>query len=74
MTHLRRSSIRIDTTPYSLFLHFEGKEPGHVIDVEKPGYMIKDRTLRAPQAGVSIEKTEKAEVYLGSYEYYWHYL
>jgi molecular chaperone GrpE len=36
----------------------EGKEPGQVIDVQKLGYTIKDRTLRAPQVGVSAEKTE----------------
>ncbi|KAF9519966.1 hypothetical protein BS47DRAFT_1378982 [Hydnum rufescens UP504] len=35
----------------------EGREPGQVIDVQKLGYTIKDRTLRAPQVGVAAEKT-----------------
>lgn len=29
-----------------------GKEPGTIIDVQKLGYTIKDRTLRAAQVGV----------------------
>ncbi|KAJ3786252.1 GrpE-domain-containing protein [Lentinula aff. detonsa] len=29
-----------------------GKEPGTVLDCQKPGYMIKDRVLRAAQVGV----------------------
>ncbi|TRM58690.1 GrpE-domain-containing protein [Schizophyllum amplum] len=32
-----------------------GKEPGTVIDVQKTGYMIKDRVLRAAQVGVAQE-------------------
>lgn len=32
-----------------------GKEPGSVIDVQKVGYTIKDRTLRAPQVGVAAD-------------------
>ncbi|KAF8323314.1 GrpE-domain-containing protein [Clavulina sp. PMI_390] len=32
-----------------------GKEPGTVIDVQKLGYKIKERTLRAPQVGVAQE-------------------
>jgi molecular chaperone GrpE len=36
----------------------EGREPGQVIDVQKLGYTIKDRTLRAPQVGVAAEKAE----------------
>lgn len=33
----------------------EGTEPGTIIDVQKVGYIIKDRTLRAPQVGVAQE-------------------
>lgn len=32
-----------------------GSEPGSIIDVQKVGYTIKDRTLRAPQVGVAQE-------------------
>jgi molecular chaperone GrpE len=32
-----------------------GMEPGLVIECQKPGYMIKDRVLRAAQVGVSQE-------------------
>lgn len=33
----------------------EGTESGTIIDVQKVGYTIKDRTLRAPQVGVAQE-------------------
>lgn len=34
-----------------------GMEPGVIIECQKTGYMIKDRVLRAPQVGVSQEKS-----------------
>jgi molecular chaperone GrpE len=33
-----------------------GKEPGDVLECQKPGYMIKDRVLRAAQVGVAAEQ------------------
>jgi molecular chaperone GrpE len=32
-----------------------GKEPGTIVDVQKIGYTIKDRVLRAAQVGVAQE-------------------
>ena len=34
-----------------------GKEPGTIIDTQKIGYTIKDRTLRAAQVGVVAEQS-----------------